>query len=168
MRRLLSFILALLIGLSIVGKSVENMPKHFSLEINQVGCPWSCPVYTLKVDSSGKMQFEGVEYTEVIGNIESRLSDEQINLLFAEIQKSNFFSLENDYGYESKNCNGIFTDQSNVLLTIEIDGKRKTIDHYKGCLIETRFWQKNTLEELSKFENKIDKIVGTKRWIGER
>jgi Domain of unknown function (DUF6438) len=165
MRRLLSFILALLIGLSIVGKSVENMPKHFSLEINRVGCPWSCPVYTLKVDSSGKVQFEGIDYTEVTGSVESRLSDEQIKLLFAEIQKSNVFSLESDYGYESKNCNGIFTDQSGVLLTIEIDGKRKTIDHYQGCLIETRFWQKNHLEELSKFEDKIDEIVDTKQWI---
>lgn len=168
MRRMLSFISALLIGLSSGGKSVETNPKQFSLEMSRTACYGSCPIYILKVDSGGKVEFKGIEFTETIGKVESLLTEEKIKQFSNEIQKSNFFSLEDNFGYESKNCFLTQTDSSGVLLTIEFDGKRKTIDHYQGCLMESRFWQENPLGRLSKFENKIDEIVETKRWVGER
>lgn len=167
MRRLISFILTLLIGLSFGGNSAENSSKQFSLELSRTSCYGSCPIYPLRADSSGIVEFEGVDFTEVKGKVETRLSDEEIKKISDEIQKSKFFTLDNDYGYESKNCQWILTDQSGVFLTIEIDGRKKTIDHYQGCQLETGFWQKSPLEELSKLENKIDEIVGTKQWIGK-
>ena len=167
MRSIFSFILAFLIGLLACEHFIQKEAKQFSLRMSRMDCLGPCPVYTLIIDSGGRLEFEGIEFTEIKGKTESRLTTEQIKSLSYEIQKSNFFSLENDYSYDSKNCQWIETDHSSAILTIQFNGNKKTINHYQGCIIENRFWETSPLERLAEFEDKIDEIVETKRWIGE-
>ena len=96
-----------------------------------------------------------------IGNIN------QIKEIIREVGNSDFFSFENDYGFESKNCSSISTDSPTVTLTINLDGKEKTIKHYYGCEVNKWFSRENALQPLFDLENKIDEIVGTKQWIGK-
>lgn len=181
--------------LAACGNSVlqnENVtPTHpqekteLSLKMERSGCYGQCPIYDLTVERNGKVTFEGKSYTEIKGKVEDKLTEDQLKRLIAEIEKANFFSLDNAYSYDSKNCPSTATDMPGVKLNIKLTDKEKTIDHYLGCWEnkreETQSNNSNEVkisnEDLTKrifpqqlynLENKIDEIVETKRWIGER
>ena len=148
-----------------------------------------CNEYTVNIQSDGKVTavrnclfFVECESYESNGTsvekrkcpknesdkLEKQLSAEEIYELFEEINKSNFFSFQDDYSYNSKNCSQIYTDSPNVVLSIKLDEREKTIKHYHGCLINEWFSKENTLELLIKLENKINKTAGTESWITGR
>lgn len=158
---------------------------ELSLSMKRSGCYGQCPIYDLTVQSDGKVIFEGKGYTEMTGKVESNLSEEKMNQLIAEINRINFYSLENSYSIDSGNCPNDSTDMPNVKLYIKLNEKEKTIDHYLGCWEDKpKEMQSNSSNEvkvsngdltkrifpqkLYNLENKIDEIVETKRWIGEQ
>jgi hypothetical protein len=121
------------------------------------------------------------------------LEKEKIKQLITEIEKANFFSLDNAYNYDSNNCPLYVSDSSSVLLSIKLNGKEKTINHDWGRWENDRptqndstdikiekDWSPNDIklekdwspkvfpQQLYNLENKIDETVETKRWIGER
>jgi hypothetical protein len=128
-----------------------------------------CINYTLDIESNGKIAFvKDCSYLEGNKEFESQLSEMQIKQITEEIEKADFFSFKDDYSYDSKNCPATATDMSSVILTIKFDEKEKTINHYHGCFVKSWFSEENALQPLNELENKIDEIVETKRWIGER
>ncbi len=74
------------------------------------------------------------------------------------------------------------SDSESVKINIKLNGKEKTINHYLGCWENDRPTQNDSTDikiekdwspkvfpqQLYNLENKIDEIVETKRWIGER
>ena len=149
-------------------KSVKTKPKQFSLEMNRTNCYGTCPVYSLKIGLDGKVEFEGVNYTATKGKAESQIADEKVKELISEVTKSNFFSFEDDYSQGSKTCSSSSTDCPSVILTIKYDENEKTIKHYNCCFVKSWLSKEDALQPLTDLENKIDEIVETKRWIGER
>jgi hypothetical protein len=158
--------------------------SELSLSMIRNGCYGRCPIYDLSIQSDGKVLFEGRFWTEIKGKATDKITEEQFEQLISEIEKANFFSLKNNYNYDSNNCPTIATDFPSVKLHIKLDGKEKTINHYLGCWEEKREekLQNNSNEirvsdedlsklifpqQLYKLENKIDEIVGTKEWIGD-
>jgi len=145
---------------------------ELSLKLERNGCNGGCPKYDLTIEPNGEIIFEGKSWTKVKGKAEDKLTEEQLNQLIAEIEKANFFSLDNAYNYDSKNCPEIYTDSPGVNLTIKLKGIEKRINHYHGCNEKDSVTQKDWTEriypqQLYKLENKIDEIVETKRWVGE-
>ena len=147
---------------------VKTTPKQFSLEMTRTNCYGTCPVYSLKINSDGKVEFEGVNYTVTKGKAKGQITNEKVNELISEINKSNFFSFEDDYSQNAKTCSSSSTDCPSVILTIKYDEKEKTIKHYNCCFVNSLLSKENALQPLTDLENKIDEIVETKRWIGER
>jgi hypothetical protein len=123
----------------------------------------ACPTYELTVKADGSVVFEGIDVTEVKGKVEDKISLEKVKQLMAEFQKADYFSLENSYDYE--NCPKTWTDRPDAYTSIKINGKQKTIRHYLGCKEKDSEIFPARLYEL---ENKIDEIVETKRWVGNR
>ncbi len=146
------------------------------------GCYGRCPIYDLTIEPDGKVLFEGKFWTKITGKAEDKLTVEQSTQLFTEVEKANFFSLESNYNYNSKNCPDLATDLPSVILSIQINKKSKTIEHYLGCFekytpkknnsgnirVEKDWTEKVFPQQLYNLENKIDEIVETKRWIGEQ
>jgi len=126
-----------------------------------------CPIYILTIQSDGKVIFEGVKYTQTVGQIESRLSDQKVKELIGEIKKANFFSFKDDYSSDSKNCSRYSTDGPGAILSIKFDEAEKTVNHSTNCFVNDWFSDKDSLRPLTILENKIDEIVETKRWIGK-
>ncbi len=163
--------------LAICGNSVlqtenTNQPQQkenaeLSLKMERTGCFGTCPTYKLNVQSNGNVLFEGIEYTNIKGKAEGSIDEIKMEKLIAEIDKANFFSLKDSYTNVSDNCPSYGTDQSTVTLYIKVKDKEKTIIHNLGCIEIGRNW-KVFPEQLYTLENKIDEIVETKRWIGER
>ncbi len=163
----------------------QNQQKEnteLSLSMKRSFCFGECPIYDLTIQSNGKVIFEGKKYTKTIGKTESKLEKEKIKQLITEIEKANFFSLDNAYNYDSNNCPLYVSDSSSVLLSIKLNGKEKTINYDWGrwendrptqndstdIKIEKDWSPKVFPQQLYNLENKIDEIVETKRWIGER
>ena len=146
-------------------QSEQTAPTDFVLNLEKTQCLGNCPVYKLEVLQNGFFSFEEFglsdkdsSFTESKGKIENTISQEKIDQLIFEVDKVNFFSLSADVG-EAGNC---ATDHSTVIISIQLRGKEKKINHDLGCAGTADL---NKLEDL---ENKIDEIVETKRWIGER
>ncbi len=145
---------------------LQNKPD-LSLTMERSQCLGNCPVYRLKVLQSGQVTFEKFGIAEDFsttrskGKIESNLSKEKINQLIAEIDKTDYFSMKDDYTDlgEAGNC---ATDNPTVTLSIKLRGQAKKTIHDLGCMETT------DVEKLKSLEDKIDEIVGTKKWIGEK
>lgn len=133
-------------------------------------------MYKVEIQPDGKVVFEGTEYTKTKGKTESKLEKEKMEQLLTEIETSDFFSLDSAYSYKSKNCASALTHYDWVKIHIKLNGQEKTIDHDLGCFDisyaelreETNRKDKIFPQKLYKLENKIDEIVGTKRWVGEK
>ena len=105
-----------------------------------------------------------------------------IEKLAAEIEKADFFSFDDAYNENSTDCANSAKQKAGVILYIQLNGKEKTIEHYFGCRLSEKmkgnspanikidkdFLPEVFPQELYNLENKIDEIVETKRWIGER
>ncbi len=160
----------------------QNEITEISLNMKRLGCFWGgCPMYDLTIQPDGKVIFEGEKYTKKIGKAESNLEKEKIKELITEIEKAKFFSLDNSYDYESKNCPISMSDHPSIIIAIKLNGREKTINHDLGCWLDSPIttdsngakvlkenWTQTIFpQELYNLENKIDEIVETKRWIGE-
>lgn len=143
----------------------KSKPIDFSLKMERTACLGNCPVYKLEVLQNGQLSFEQLAFSEkdagfseIKGKIEKTLSQEKVSQLIAEIDKANFFALSAK-DIEAGNC---ATDHSHIILSIKLRGKEKKINHDLGCS------GTEDLRKLESLEDKIDEIVETKRWIGER
>ncbi len=163
--------------LAVCGNSVSQIENtsqtqqtkgaEIALRMKRTDCWKFCPVYELSIQSNGKVLFVGIQNTEIKGKAESSLSKDKMLQIIAEIERANFFALENSYTNVSDNCPGYGTDQPTVTLYIEMKEKEKTIIHNLGCKEIGENWSVYP-QQLYNLENKIDEIVETKRWIGER
>ncbi len=169
------FLLFFLCLLTACGNSVPQVSNvnqlkqisetDFALRMERTQCLGNCPVYKLEVLQNGYVSFEQFGFSEKDasatkskGKIENTLSQEKITQLIAEVDKVDFFSLSSEVG-EAGNC---ATDHSTIILSIQLRGKEKKINHNLGCA------GTNDLKQLENLENKIDDIVETKGWIGEQ
>lgn len=143
-----------------------NKSKFF-LRLERTGCWKTCPVYKLTVQSNGEVLFEGINFTKTKGKAEGKLNENQINQLIDEINKADFFSLKDSYMNMSDGCPSYATDSPTITLFVTLNSREKTIVNNLGCS-ETGDTFKPFPSQLYNLENKIDEIVGTKRWISER
>jgi hypothetical protein len=73
--------------------------------------------------------------------------------------------LIDNYNYET--CPNAFTDSHDINTSIQINGKKKSVNHYLGCVgYNTKF--EKPLADLTLLEDNIRELSGVKRWIGER
>jgi hypothetical protein len=155
------------------GKTVTSneKPAEFSLKMERTkGGGWGAS-YILTVQPGGKLLFEKINYIGYRGNGTARgqMRKEKIAELMAEVEKTKLFSLKDSYTRESGNCPIASTDAATIILSVKMNGREKTVTHYLGCQVMVIDPPpSNFPQELYRLENKIDEIVETKRWIGER
>src|SRR5207244_7960158 len=92
--------------------------------------------------------------------IHSKIGIEKLGELVAEINRINYFSLNDAYAKQSDGCPGVIIDQGGAETSVTMNGKTKSIAHYYGCC---RFYGDEIYPvQLTQFERKIDELVGTK------
>ncbi|MDQ6788891.1 MAG: DUF6438 domain-containing protein [Acidobacteriota bacterium] len=142
----------------------QTIPDDLLITLERTNCYGSCPAYKLSVKSDGTASFEGLDFTKIKGKAEDKISVEKVNQLVKAFENSDYFNLNGKY--DTQNCYQ-WTDAPSATTSIQINGKIKSIVHYQGCREGSDDFKKE-LSKLTKLENKIDEIVETKRWIGER
>ncbi len=131
----------------------DSIPEDLIIRLQRTPCYGECPAYMMTVKADGKVSFFGQNHVKYKGQTEDKINKEKIKQLIQEFKKADFFNLEDNY--TSKNC---ATDNPTVRTTLFINGKTKKIEHDKGC---------EAPKELIALEDKIDKIVGTEKWVNK-
>lgn len=137
-----------------------------SIQMERTACYGKCPVYTLSIEPNGKVTFEGKQFTETLGKVESKLEDGKMAQLIAAIDKADYFALNSSYVDESDGCPITATDSPSVNLKIRLGSYENSTRHYYGCLEKGDGYHPYPAG-LTELEKRIDEIVGTSRWIGK-
>ena len=165
--KIVIILFSLFLGTNVLAQ--QALPKDLLITLERSPCYGSCPFYKLTISANGKVTFEpksiSQDYKLVTGKtLKGSITKDQLKQLISEFEKINFFSLKDGYGKSwdyspDENCPEIWTDASSAETAITMNGKTKTVSHYHGCV------GSNTLENLTKLEDRIDEIVNTNQWL---
>ncbi len=123
-----------------------------------------CRDYSLKINADGDVILRLEETRKrKAKNVKTKVNQKEIEQLIDVFEKANFFQLQNEYT-NGEICKVRATEQSTEIISIEINGKKKQVEHYLGCYID----EKEITTSLLNLGNKIDEVVKTRRWIGEK
>ncbi len=139
MKKLLTFFFSLLLLTACTEKELEliaPIPQDtvitLSVAPSILGCG-ICREYKVFVFADGLVLFEGVDYVEKIGVSRFNISPEKVRVLVNAFQESGFFKLRNAYVIGDEDCINPVMHGAEVILSIQLEGKVKTVGHYSGC-----------------------------------
>ncbi len=138
-----------------------EIPKDLLITLERTVCYGSCPAYKLSIDFNGNVGFNGGNFTKKRGKAAGKISQNQIKDMIAEFEKSDFFNLRDSYEEARDGCTEFETDNPSEIISIQINGKKKRISHYFGCLKVDG----NPTELVETLGVKIDQITNSKHWI---
>ena len=139
----------------------RTIPADTLITLKRTDCFFTCPDYMVTISADGKVVFEGNANVKVKGKSETTISPEKVQLLIKSFEKAKFFSLRNSYSLPEDGCRIYDGDAPSATISIVLNGKSKSIDHYLGC-----HQKKGTaVRALIKLENLIDDLTNTAQWI---
>lgn len=150
-----------------------KIPADLLITLETTGCYGTCPSYTLTISADGSVVFNATAYwitenkvsrVKQSGVILSKVSREQLLQLISEFEKANYFSLRDSYKEANECPGGTATDSPTVYTSFQINGQRKAISHYYGCVGETGIFSVYP-PELVELVKRIDEIVNTEQWM---
>jgi hypothetical protein len=130
------------------------------------------PNYTLAISADGSVIFNGSYFVEMNGKdqwkksgiVKGRIDQNQIRQLIAEFADANYFSLQDLYRDARDGCPNYATDQPRIFTSMQINGRKKAIEHYLGCLYDGPRGEIYP-RELVTLESAIEQIVNIKQWM---
>ena len=139
----------------------RTIPADTVITLRRTKRFFTCPDYIVTISAEGKVVFEGNANVKVKGRSETTISPEKVQLLIESFQKAKFFSLRNRYSLPEDGCRVYDGDASSATISIVLNGKSKSIDHYLGCRQE----KGTSVRTVIKLENLIDDLTNTAQWI---
>jgi len=155
-------VMAMMLALSACGGDDPEsaaVPGDFSATLERTVCFGSCPVYTVSVDASGLVQYDGTRCVAVYGHQQSRLSQKDLRALMAAFRDIDFFGLQDVYRSDEGYCAPGFFDGTVIVTTLRVDGKVKTVRDWHGCNPQ------DIAAKLDAFERRVDDLLGTAQWV---
>ena len=139
--------------LAVAGARAESSITKIVLE--RTPCFGTCPVYTLTVLSSGRVEFSGENHVKVKGLQTGQISPEDFGRLVKKIDEIDFFNLRNRYDGKNPDGTGVtVTDLPTRKTSVTRDGETKTVENYfRGPA------------GLSELEDLIDELTQSAKWI---
>jgi hypothetical protein len=172
MRLPTKLILSICLALVFVGCGNSSSPKLTAdkdtvISLSRGPCYGACPTYTVTIKGDGAVALEGIRFSvynetssprrEVKG--QGNISQEQLRELVAEFERINYFSLNGNYATQGADCPNYSTDDSTATTSIQINGRSKSVTHYRGCQGTA------ALRNLEELENRIDRTANTEKWL---
>jgi hypothetical protein len=117
------------------------------ITLERTVCFGRCPSYTLKIEGTGKVSYEGRDFVQVKGAQTSQIEAKAVKALVDEFFAIDYFALQDTFTEE-------VTDLPSTISSITVDGKRKQVYNYYGAP-----------EKLTKLENRIDEVAGSAQWV---
>jgi Domain of unknown function (DUF6438) len=136
----------------------QAVPSDTEIVLERQRCDLRCPVYKLTISADGSVVYNGRLFVKQTGIVKSSIGKERLSELIAEIERINYFSLKDKY-IPGAECPQVATDYPTAIISVSLNGRSKTIQHYHGCT------GADVLQQLTDLESKIDRVVDTEQWI---
>ena len=124
--------------------------SKISISLERSGCFGSCPSYTVTIGTEG-ITFEGNYYVVATGKHWAGVDAKKVRQLAARFVSADFYSMEPKYVAS-------VTDNPTYVLSIDIDGRKKTVEDYVGE------WE-GMPAVISDLEAEVDSFAKTDRWV---
>jgi hypothetical protein len=150
--------------------SQSPIPEDTSITLERVAL-FDCPVctpkpnYKVTVRADGTVIFIGNKHTRVVGEARSRVSEDEVRELISAFEGIDYFKLNETYERAEDGCPMFISDRPYAYTSIRINGKRKAVSHYYGCVADDDSHSIVFPQALFGLEKKIDEVVNTKQWI---
>lgn len=124
--------------------------SKISISLQRSSCFGSCPTYTVTVSTDG-IVFDGGYYVVARGKHTAGMDAKAVRKLASRFVAADFYSMEPKYVAS-------VTDNPTYVLSIDIDGQKKTVEDYVGS------WE-GMPAVVSDLEQEVDDLAKTERWI---
>jgi hypothetical protein len=123
------------------------------VELTRTGCFGSCPSYSVRVATTGRVEFEGFTFVCAEGVQSATIPAAQARELIADIADAGFFDI-------SWNQGNFIADASDSTLVLQYGGRRRSLPDIDA--------DSNSPQLLRKIAREIDDVSGTRRWLPRR
>ncbi len=128
--------------------------KFKTIKLERTMCFGECPVYKVEIISDGTVHYNGDMFVEKTGKHSWKIDAATIEKLNKALKYYKYFEIR-----KVKSINSV-TDQPYCILSVTLqDGTSKKTNNDHG--------ENSYPEELFKLEDKIDKLIGIKDYIGK-
>ena len=124
--------------------------KAIRISFERTACLGSCPAYSVTVTGDGSVSYEGRYQVAFLGAHRGSVSAHNAVELLRLFEEADFFSLNDEYRMG-------FSDAATRTITIEIDGRRKSVVDYVGL-------EAGMPLSVANLETAIDRLSGVERW----
>ncbi len=122
------------------------------ITVERTMCYGFCPAYRLSIYGDGRVVYEGLHYVRVEGKRTTYIPKSKVRELVAEFERIEFYEFDDHYVIGA-------TDLPSVLVSIDLEGRSKTIDMYGAEMIAP--------EEIANLIKQIEKAVNLAHWVGK-
>jgi hypothetical protein len=142
-------------GPAAAGPALADSSVRITLERGP--CFGTCPVYSVTLDGSGAVLFEGRRFVADTGISTGRVPPARIDSLVAELTAGGYFDFADRYRAGEPGCERYATDLPSVNTEVHVGSRSKRIEHDHGCM--------EAPQALTTLEGRIDSVAGVARWI---
>jgi hypothetical protein len=136
----------------------DPAPAEGHLSLERRPCFGTCPVYTVTLERTGAVIFEGRRFVADTGTFTATIPAARADSLFRELDAAGWFGFADRYGMGEPGCQRFATDLPSVVTEVRMDGRTKRIEHDYGCT--------DAPAKLADLERHIDEVTGVGRWVG--
>jgi hypothetical protein len=129
-----------------------------NISLERRPCFGACPVYTVRIDGSGAVRFEGRRFVRDSGTFSGTIPKASVDSLVAELVAEGYFGLADRYIAGQPGCGRYATDLPTVVTEVHLSGRAKRVEHDHGCA--------DAPEVLGRLERTIDQVAGVAKWVG--
>jgi hypothetical protein len=163
----------------------QTVISHFDKISVEINPDWARPhvarrpAYSVTILEDGTVDYEGLQMVKTLGHQPGLLSGKQLVALRRAFIDADFLSLRDKYESAEDGCptfwekgssktNITVPDSSAAIITLEVDGKKKSVRHSFWCREAGAGKVKGALypQALPDLENAIDRIIATDQWTG--
>lgn len=155
MTSLLVALLAMTPGVTANSAQTLSVPDDLVIKLERTPCFGPCPVYSVTIDATGNVTYDGVKFVRVEGRQSARISPSRVAALLETAERIGFFGLQDQYR-TVRNPDGtvtIVSDLPTTFVTITRGGRSKRVENYLGAPAG-----------LKELEQQIDEAAGITRW----
>ena len=120
-------------------------------------CFGACAAYEATITRGGTVRIEGRGRSASRAPWRATVPRDSVGALLAAFRRSGFLALRDRYVPGEPGCDRMATDHPSATLTVTLDGRTKTIEHYLGCF--------DAPSDLTVLENRVDSLAQTGRWL---
>jgi hypothetical protein len=134
----------------------QAVSDDFVIRLERTACFGTCPVYSVSIDASGNVEYDGKKFVRVEGRQTARIPVSRAARLLATAERIGFFELRDRYR-TIRNPDGtetMVTDLPTAFVTVTRGGQSKQVEDYIGAP-----------QGLKELEHEIDDLARTTRWV---